>query len=140
MGTGYIFGIDDDVRIVNRFFMGGNDIRGFDNSGIGPRDVETDDAVGGKWFYRGSFQVSFPLGLPNELGIRGRVFTDMGSLGGVDGGGAAVTDTGTVRASAGTGLAWNSPFGPINIDFAETLLKEDFDKTQLVRFSFGTRF
>ena len=139
-GTGYIFGIDDDIRIVNRFFLGGNDIRGFDNSGIGPRDVATNDAVGGKWFYRGSLQVSFPLGLPNELGIRGRVFTDLGSLGGIDGGAGAVADTGSVRASAGTGLGWKSPFGPINIDVAKTLLKEDFDEAQLVRFSFGTRF
>ena len=139
-GMGYIFGINDDVRIVNRFFLGGNDLRGFDNSGVGPRDVATEDAVGGKWFYRGSLQVSFPLGLPNELGIRGRVFTDLGSLGGIDGGAGAVTDTGSVRASTGTGLGWKSPFGPINIDFAKAFLKEDFDETQVFRFSFGTRF
>ena len=139
-GTGYIFGIDDDVRIVNRFFIGGNDLRGFENSGIGPRDVGTDDAVGGKWFYRGSFQVSFPLGLPNELGIRARFFTDLGSLGGIDGDAGAVSDTGSLRASAGTGLGWNSPFGPISIDLAQAFLKEDFDETQIVRFSFGTRF
>ncbi len=139
-GTGYIFGIADDVRIVNRFFMGGSDVRGFDNSGIGPRDIATNDAVGGKWFYRGSVQLSFPLGLPNEFGIKGRVFSDLGSLGGIDGGAGAVTDTGSLRASAGAGLGWNSPFGPINIDIAEALLKEDFDVTQMVRFSFGTRF
>jgi outer membrane protein insertion porin family len=120
--------------------MGGSDVRGFDSSGIGPRDVETSDAVGGKWFYRGSIQLSFPLGLPNEFGVKGRVFSDLGSLGGIDGGAGAVTDTGSMRASVGVGLGWSSPFGPINIDISETLLKEDFDETQLVRFSFGTRF
>lgn len=140
VGTGYIFGIDDDVRIINRFFMGGSDVRGFDNSGIGPRDIQTNDAVGGKWFYRGSIQASFPLGLPNEFGVKGRVFSDLGSLGGIDGGAGAVTDTASLRASVGAGLGWSSPFGPINIDFAQALLKEDFDETQLVRFSFGTRF
>ena len=139
-GAGYIFGIDDDVRIVNRFFMGGDDVRGFENAGIGPRDTATDDAIGGKWFYRGSLQVSFPLGLPSEFGVRGRVFTDFGSLGGVDGDTPTVTDTGALRGSAGVGLGWRSPFGPISIDFAEPFLSEDFDKTQSVRFSFGTRF
>jgi outer membrane protein insertion porin family len=84
--------------------------------------------------------VAFPLGLPSELGFKGRAFTDFGSLGGIDGGAGAVTDTGSIRASAGAGLGWNSPFGPISIDIAQTLLKEDFDDTQLVRFSYGTRF
>ena len=116
------------------------DVRGFENAGIGPRDTASDDAIGGKWYYRGSLQVSFPLGLPSEFGVRGRVFTDFGSLGGVDGDIGTVTDTGTLRGSAGVGLGWRSPFGPINIDFAEPLLSEEFDKTQSVRFSFGTRF
>ena len=139
-GTGYIFGIDDDVRIINRFFMGGNDLRGFDDAGVGPRDVGTGDAVGGKWFYNGSVQVSFPLGLPNEFGIRGRVFSDYGSLGGVDGSTGAVNDTGSLRASVGIGLAWRSPFGPLSFDFAKAVRKEDFDKTEVFRFSFGTSF
>jgi len=138
--TGYVFGIDDDVRIVNRFFMGGNDLRGFDNSGVGPRDIGTGDAVGGKWFYSGSLQVRFPLGLPNEFGIRGRLFSDLGSLGGVDGDIGAVTDTGSLRASVGVGLAWNSPFGPLSFDFAKAVQKEDFDDTEIFRFSLGTSF
>jgi outer membrane protein insertion porin family len=139
-GTGYIFGIGDDVRIINRFFMGGSDLRGFDNAGVGPRDLQTDDAVGGKWFYNGSFQLTFPLGLPNEFGIKGRVFSDFGSLGGVDGSAGAVTDTGSLRAAIGAGLAWNSPFGPLSFDFSQAILKEEFDKTEVFRFSFGTRF
>ncbi len=139
-GTGYVFGIDDDVRIINRFFLGGDSLRGFDSSGVGPRDIATGDAVGGKWYYRSSFQASFPLGLPNEFDIKGHVFSDFGSLGGVDGDAGAVTDTGSLRASAGIGLAWNSPFGPLRFDFAKAVLKEDFDDTQFFRFSFGTRF
>jgi len=139
-GGGYIFGLGTNVRIVDRFFLGGADLRGFDNLGVGPRDVSTKDAVGGNWFYRGSLQVRFPLGLPSELGFQGRVFTDLGSLGGTDGGAGVVTDTGSVRAAAGVGIGWNSPFGPISVDVSKTLLKESFDEVQTVRFSFGTRF
>ena len=139
-GTGYVLGIDDDVRIINRFFLGGDNLRGFDTSGVGPRDIATGDAVGGKWYYRSSFQASFPLGLPNEFNIKGHIFSDLGSLGGVDGDAGAVTDTGSLRASVGVGLAWNSPFGPLSFDLARAVLKEEFDDTQFFRFSFGTRF
>jgi outer membrane protein insertion porin family len=139
-GAGYIYGLGDDIRIVDRFNLGGTDLRGFDNLGVGPRDVETSDAVGGNWFYRGSLQVRFPLGLPNELGFQGRAFTDMGSLGGADGTAGNIADTGSLRASAGLGVGWNSPFGPISVDFAKAFLKESFDDVQTVRFSFGARF
>jgi len=84
--------------------------------------------------------VRFPLGLPNEFGIRGRLFSDLGSLGGVDGDIGAVTDTGSLRASVGVGLAWNSPFGPLSFDFAKAVQKEDFDDTEIFRFSLGTSF
>lgn len=139
--TGYVFGLGRDVRILDRFFLGGDDLRGFELSGIGPRDVRTGDAVGGKWFYRGSVGVSFPLGLPDEIGIRGRVFSDFGSLGGTEGRfpESDIRDTGTLRASAGFGIGWRSPLGPMNIDFAKAFLSEDFDRTQTFHFSFGTR-
>ncbi len=139
-GAGYVFGVDDEVRIINHFFLGGDDLRGFDNAGVGPRDVATGDAVGGKWYYRSSFQLAFPLGLPNEFGIKGRIFSDLGSVGGVDGNAGAVTDTGSLRASVGVGLAWDSPFGPLSFDFSKAIRKEDFDDTEVFRFSFGTRF
>jgi outer membrane protein insertion porin family len=138
--TGYIFGIDDDVRIVNRFFLGGNTLRGFANAGVGPRDRATGDALGGQFFYRGTAETTFPLGLPNELGIRGRVFADAGSLSKVDGSFAGDTDTDFIRVSAGVGLGWSSPFGPINIDLGFPIRKEEFDERELLRFSFGTRF
>ena len=138
-GAGYILGLGSDVRILDRFFMGGDDLRGFASSGVGPRDIATNDAVGGKWFYNGSVGVTFPLGLPNEFGIRGRVFTDFGGLGGTEGRFTDVRDTGSLRASVGFGIGWRSPFGPININFAKPLLSEDFDRTELIHFSFGTR-
>jgi outer membrane protein insertion porin family len=139
-GASYIVGIGDDIRIIDRFFLGGKSLRGFEDSGVGPRDGASGDSIGGNWFYRTTAGVTFPLGLPNEFGVRGRVFTDAGSIGENDSSFGAATDTGSIRMSVGTGLLWNSPFGPINIDFTKAILKEDFDETALVRFDFGARF
>jgi outer membrane protein insertion porin family len=138
--AGYIFGFDSDVRIVDRFNLGGANLRGFANSGAGPRDTDSDDAVGGNWIYNGTAQVSFPIGLPNEFGIRGRAFTDFGSLSDSDSSLGNIQDTKSIRASIGVGLSWKSPFGPVSIDFSQALLKEDFDITEAVRFEFGARF
>ena len=98
------------------------------------------DALGGEWFYKSTLGVSFPLGLPNEFGIKGRLFTEAGSLGGIDGTVGQETDTGSIRMSFGTGIEWGSPFGPVSIDLAKALVFEDFDEKEIFRFSFGTRF
>ena len=52
---GYIHGIfGDDVHLQNRFFIGGTNLRGFQFGGVGPRDKETDDRLGGNLYYIGS--------------------------------------------------------------------------------------
>lgn len=139
--AGYIHGLGQDIRLNDRFDVGGQNLRGFADAGIGPRDGDTDDALGGNAYAIGSLEVSFPLGLPEEYGIRASVFTDFGTLYEVDA--PTVTnllDDGSLRASAGFGISWDSPFGPIRVDFAQALLKEDYDETQVFRFSFGTKF
>ncbi len=138
--SGYILGINDDVRITDRFFVGGDSFRGFDTRGIGPRDLNTNDSLGGNLFYVGTAEVSFPLGFADELGMVGRVFTEFGSLTEIDVSGPNLADAGSMRASAGFGVTWTSPLGPIRIDVAEAFLKEDHDETEIFRFSFGTRF
>ena len=60
--SGYIAGLDDDVGIVDRFFLGGRSLRGFEPSGVGPRDAETDDSLGGNLFYSVTGELSFPAG------------------------------------------------------------------------------
>jgi outer membrane protein insertion porin family len=137
---GYIFGINDDVRITDRFFRGGATFRGFDEAGIGPRDVMTDDALGGNLYYLGTAELSFPLGLPEEFGILGSVFTEAGSLMDIDDSGPFIEDEGSLRASVGVGVFWESPFGPIRLDFAHAVRKEEYDETQFFRFNIGTRF
>ena len=138
--AGHIFGFDDDVRIVDRFFLGGRRLRGFEPSGVGPRDAETDDALGGNTFYSLTGELGFPLGLPDELNLRGAIFTDVGSLFSIDDTGPELLDESSPRLSIGAGINFRSPLGPIRLDFARALIKEDFDRTESFRFSFGTRF
>jgi outer membrane protein insertion porin family len=130
-----------DVQINDRFFLGGNNLRGFEKSGVGPRDLTTNDSLGGNVFYRGSVELAFPIGLPEELGIKGHTFTDFGSLWDVDLPSAAdLADESSIRAAAGVGLSWQSPLGPVRLDVAAPFAKEDYDEKENFRFSFGTRF
>lgn len=129
-----------NVEINERFFLGGSSLRGFARSGIGPRDQATGDALGGNLFYRGSAEMSFPVGLSKDLGVKGHAFSDFGSLMNVDETGAGILENNSVRASAGVGLSWRSPFGPIRVDLAVPFMKEGFDKEEKFRFDFGTRF
>jgi outer membrane protein insertion porin family len=78
--------------------------------------------------------------LPDELGFSGAMFTDFGALINPVEGGFGVLDATTPRISAGVGIKWRSPFGPIRFDVALPLIKEDFDKEEIVRFNLGTRF
>ena len=129
-----------DVEINERYFLGGSTLRGFERSGVGPRDSSTSDSLGGNFFYRGSIETSFPLGLPKELGIKGHAFSDVGSLWDIDEISSGIDEENSIRATAGLGLSWESPFGPIRLDFAVPYLKEDFDEEENFRFDFGTRF
>ncbi len=139
--AGYIFGFGGkDLRINERFFIGGSTLRGFEESGIGPRDSATGDALGGNYFYRGSVEMEFPSGLPEDLGVRLRTFSDFGVLSRVDDKGPGIQDQDSLRVTAGVGVSWRSPFGPVRMDFAVPVVKEDFDETEFFRFSFGTRF
>ena len=138
--TGYIFGLGEDVRLSDRFFIGGDDLRGFATHGVGPRDTDTKDALGGEWMYSGTAELAFPLGLPSEFAITGRIFSDVGSSGKISPSGTTVSDTASLRASVGTGISWISPFGPIGVDIGFPVLKESIDETETFRINFGTRF
>lgn len=140
VSEGYIFGIGQDTKITDRFFLGGNNFRGFRPGGVGPRDRNSGDSLGGKLFSVGTAELKFPIGLPKELNIAGVVFGQTGTLAQSDESGAGLFDVGSLRASVGTGIAWRSPFGPVRVDYAEALRKEEVDKTRKIFFSFGARF
>ena len=138
--VGNIIGLNQDTRISDRFRIGGRNLRGFQFAGIGPRDRPTGDPLGAKQFYTGTLELGFPLGLPDELAIRGRIFADAGSAWGLDKTDADVQDEASLRASVGAGITWQSPLGPFVIDFGFALLKEPFDRTERLSISFGTQF
>ncbi len=138
--AGHILGLGKDVRLADRFFIGGQTLRGFRFGGIGPRDRTTGDALGGNLYYVGTAELRFPLGLPKELRMFGRTFVDAGSLTDIDVSGPALVDSGDIRVSAGVGVSWISPLGPLSLDFAQPLVKDDEDETERFRLSFGTRF
>ena len=140
---GYIFGFDQNILITDSFFLGGANLRGFRSRGVGPRDLNTGDFLGGNKYFSGTVQLFFPFGLPEEYRIRGRAFSDFGTLFDNDWenvAGTNVTDKASIRASAGAGITWDSPFGPFAFDLAYPFLKESSDKEEYFRFSVGTRF
>jgi outer membrane protein insertion porin family len=156
---------DNDVPLQDRFFKGADSFRGFAVSGVGPRQVGNDgstDSIGGRTYAIGTVEVSFPLGIPEEWGIEGAVFSDFGTVfnSGVDSlaagegecsygrnasgasnrPGCEVFDTAEFRATVGAGVIWQSPFGPLRFEAAYPILKADYDETEWFRFSVGTRF
>jgi outer membrane protein insertion porin family len=145
--AGYMTGFgSEDVAINDRFFVGGDSMRGFKPAGIGPRDITAGtrrDALGGNRFARSSVELTFPLGLPEEFGLKGHLFTDAGTLWDSDSkpiSGETFVDEASIRLSTGAGLSWRSPLGPIRVDLATPIIKKDYDEKQQFRFSFGTRF
>ncbi|MBK1659753.1 outer membrane protein assembly factor BamA [Paracraurococcus ruber] len=138
-----IFGKNE--RIIDRFFLGGENLRGFRIAGAGPRDLTTRDSLGGKFLWTQSTELRYPLPLPAELGLIGRAFVDVGSLSQLNASspslaGVRFADDSAPRVGAGIGVSWRSPFGLINVDLAQAVVKKSYDETQVFRFGFGTRF
>jgi outer membrane protein insertion porin family len=144
-------GSDPAVRLTDVFFRGGESVRGFKSSGYGPRDSITGDALGGEISIAGTAEVVFPFPvLPPELGFRGAVFADAGTLFATSDQVSFLTGIGVIpigdatdpllRSSVGASVLWTSPFGPIRADFAYVLSGEIYDREQVFRFGGGTRF
>lgn len=162
----------DKLRILDHFYMGPELVRGFQSSGIGPRDRNGDstaNSVGGTTYFGATAELTFPIfGIPREIGLRGAVFADAGTLFGYRGkkivdvnrdglvnGGAGcvgglaqsecldIRDESKIRSSIGAGILWASPLGPIRFDYAYALSRvkgAGGDRLQAFRFSGGARF
>jgi len=139
----------DDIRLTDLYYRGGETVRGFDRGGFGPRDLQTNDAIGGTTYWATTAEIRFPLPfVPDDLGLSGAVFADAGSLWNANDlakelnkeGKITLADESSVRASFGASLMWNSPVGPIRMDFAKAVLKQDFDEEQFFRFGASTKF
>jgi outer membrane protein insertion porin family len=155
------------LRMLDQFQMGPNLVRGFAPNGIGPRDLTffnytgTGDALGGTKYWGASAELQMPFWfLPKEVGLKGAVYADAGSLwdykgptswaatgeinglvNGVKCNCAMVyDDTNIVRTSVGVGLIWASPFGPLRFDYAIPITKGKYDIVQEFKFGGGTTF
>lgn len=135
-------------RVTDRYF--GNDkIRGFETNGIGPRDrsdlggAANNDALGGNMFAVVRFEADFPLGLPEEYGIKGGAFLDVGSVWGLDnttGTGGTIDDSAKLRSAIGVSVLWDTPLGPLRFNFSKALKKETYDKEQRFDLTISTKF
>ncbi|GAA3876061.1 outer membrane protein assembly factor BamA [Celeribacter arenosi] len=132
---------DQGTRVNDRFFTGPSIIRGFEPGGIGPRDTATGLALGGNYYAVARLEAVFPLGLPEEYGVRGGLFFDYGSLWGLD------DDTGTDgsaerewRSVVGASIFWTTPIGPLRFNFSRALDKETYDLEQTFDLTISTSF
>lgn len=132
-------------RITDRFSLAGK-LRGFEPYGLGPRDVTSprQDALAGNTFAVARLDAEFPLGLPEEYGISGGVFFDVGSVWSLDDrrafDGSTVDDTARLRSAVGVSVLWDTPIGPLRFNFATPLEKQSYDRTQGFDLTIATRF
>jgi len=141
---GALFMLSGDSRITDRFNLFGK-MRGFAPNGVGPRDLTASnrDTLGGNYFFVARLEAEFPLGLPEEYGLSGGLFLDVGSVWGLDdtaGTSGPVDDSMRLRAAAGFSLFWRTPIGPLRMNFAAPLMKESYDKDQFFDLTISTRF
>ncbi len=131
-------------RVTDRFTLGSNLMRGFEGGGIGPREVgpgDINDPLGGDYFAVARFEAEFPLPLPEEYGVSGGVFYDVGSLWGLEETNENVLyEDFTARHVIGVSLFWTTPLGPLRFNFSEALSKEQFDEEQTFDLTISTQF
>ena len=143
--AGAINGINNKrVKLMDNFQLNQDYLRGFEPSGISPRDRKTDDAIGAKNYCLGTAEISFPLGLPEEIGLSGVAFIDAATMFGYDLN-PAITDavidqSVNIRSAYGLGIVWYSPFGKIKVSYGIPIKKEKFDNTQRITLSLGGMF
>jgi outer membrane protein insertion porin family len=144
-GTGYLYNYNVPEKIIDNFFLGGDNLRGFQSGGAGPHTVVGGNSIGGQFIWTQSTELRFPLPISPDLGLSGRAFVDVGALQTVppltvNGVPQQIYDNPAPRVGAGVGVTWRTPFGLINIDLAPFVVKYKFDQLQVFRFGFGTRF
>ncbi len=133
-------------RAVDRFVLATSQMRGFEPGGIGPRDVasEEGDTLGGNMYVVGRFEAVFPVGLPEEYGIRGGVFYDVGNLWDLSdvsyAAGSVSGEGGSFRHVIGVSLFWETPVGPLQFNISDAIRKEEFDREQRFEVTLETQF
>ncbi|MFH1624330.1 MAG: outer membrane protein assembly factor BamA, partial [Pseudomonadota bacterium] len=124
-----------DLPLFERFFLGGiNSIRGFEAYSVGPKDPATGDVIGGNKELLFNFEYIFPLF--KEAGIKGLIFFDAGNAFDND----ERYGIGQLRTSAGAGIRWYSPIGPLRLEWGYNLDPEPGEKGSNWEFAVGVMF
>jgi outer membrane protein insertion porin family len=150
-GFGYLWNEGQQEQIIDRFFLGGDNLRGFQIGGAGPHDAVTGDPLGGRMIWTQSTELRFPLPISADIGLSGRAFVDVGGLTQAsfqnsnvcvesNGSPCVIVASPAPRVGIGVGLSWHTQFGLLNIDLTPFVVKQPYDQTQIFRFGFGTRF
>lgn len=148
LGASYGYGVGDsgvsgdDLPLFERYFPGGiNTIRGFKARSLGPREEAKDrygrivgtSPIGGSQEGILNNEIIFPL--VQGIGLKGVLFVDAGNA--YDSKGLSIDET---RLSAGAGVRWLSPVGPLRIEVGKAFRTKRHDRKSLVLFSFGGPF
>lgn len=124
------------------FYMGGvNSVRGYKNGSLGPRSIDSntgrDFTLGGTKRLLGNAELFFPVpGLKDSNQFKMSAFVDAGNVFGSN----QSYSLGDLRYSAGLGVSWISPFGPLKLVFAKPLNSKSGDDTETIQFQLGQQF
>ena len=134
-----------NISLNDRFHLGGDEFRGFDFNGIGPRERTPNgpgEPLGGKTRYSVRAQLNLPTGLPEEYGFKWFPFVDAGSVFNPELSKGMtkqmIYSDKFMRVSAGLGVGWASPIGHITITYGKAFKKRRYDETDKLQFSFGS--
>jgi outer membrane protein insertion porin family len=140
---GDVYGDNKPFPVIKNVFAGGiGTVRGYESNSLGPRDPDTGTYLGGSRRVVGNAQLYFPLpGTSRDRTIRAFLFTDAGQVFGTGAEDSSDSiDFGNLRYSAGFGISWLSPIGPLQIVFAKALNSKEGDNTQVFQFQVGASF
>ncbi|MEI8324566.1 MAG: outer membrane protein assembly factor BamA [Betaproteobacteria bacterium] len=123
--------------VFKNFYSGGlGSVRGFEQGTLGPRDV-SGSVVGGPNKINLNAELSSPFpGAGNDKSLRGYAFLDAGNVFGE----SEKLQFSELRSSAGVGVSWISPMGPLRLSYAKPIKKLAGDKIQALQFNIGTSF
>jgi len=123
--------------VFKNFYGGGlGSVRVFEQSSLGVIDP-TGAYIGGARKLNLNAELYFPVpGTGNDKSLRIFAFADTGNVWRE----GERMDASTLRASAGLGLSWISPVGPLKLSYGTPLRSKPTDRIQRFQFQIGTSF
>ncbi|MCK9507240.1 MAG: outer membrane protein assembly factor BamA [Pigmentiphaga sp.] len=124
--------------LLKNVYAGGiGSIRGYEAYSMGERDTPYGDILGGAKRVVGNVELLLPFpGTQQDRTLRWFLFADAGNVF-AD---RQNIDFGDLRYSAGIGISWQSPIGPLKLSFGKALNAKPDDRTQSFQFQIGTGF